>query len=422
MNFFLFILATATLFIRPGEIVPAWRGVEIFMYLILPCLVLSLPQVSAQMSAKNLQSQHTTLSVLWLLAAVVASNLAHFDIETAWWLLSLKNVVYYILLVALVNTPRRFKAFAFSLWFFSLAFAVLAVSNHHGLIDLQIEATLDSYEGSQIKRMTGSGLFADPNDTCVALNLGIILSLYGMGGNFFRLPRPVYLAAALFLGYGLMQTQSRGGFIALTAALGLMLVSRYGWKKAAALGALGLPVLLFVFKGRITTISTQETTSHQRLDQWGVALEFFKSSPLLGIGANKFRELSSLVAHNSYMQAYAELGFLGGTLFTGIFYLALSALYRMGRVREEIADPDLRRAQPFVMGIVASAAALMLTVTQTYYMSTYMIFGLATAYLRVADSPKLLKDYRLNSSFVKRLVSMSILFLIGVYVFVRLFR
>ena len=94
MNFFLFVLATATIFIRPGEIFTALHGFEFFFYLIIPCILLSFPSILAQMTQRNLQVQPITLCVFGLMVAVVVSNLVHFDIETDMWMLFLKNVVY----------------------------------------------------------------------------------------------------------------------------------------------------------------------------------------------------------------------------------------------------------------------------------------------------------------------------------------
>ncbi|MCX7114019.1 MAG: O-antigen ligase family protein [Proteobacteria bacterium] len=431
MNFLFFILVTATIFIRPGEIFPASRGFEFFFYLILPCLVLSFQAMLEQLSKRNLQAQPITLCVLGLLVTVWTSNLAHLDINAAvtqGWMF-LKHVIYYTLLVSLVNTPSRFRRFLFWLWVFAMAFIVLVLLQHHGLIKLSMKETLNegylsaTGERIEVARMTGSGMFADPNDMSVVILIGIILGIYWTGDRLFPLPRILYLASSLISIYALTQTQSRGGFIALIGACGVALLARYGWKKAAILGTAGLPLLLPIVKGRLTTISTGGT-AHLRISLWNEGLVFLKSAPLFGIGAEKFREStdSGQPAHSSYVQAYAELGFFGGTFFVGAFFLALWAIYRMGVSRAEIVDTHLQWAQPFLMAITAGIATLILTLSQTYYISTYMVLGLATAYLRVTNAPKILTGYRVNLSLMMRLARVSLLFLVGLYIFVRLFN
>lgn len=431
MNFVFFILLTATLFIRPGEIIPALRGIEFFFYLVLPCLLLSFQSMMGQLSQRNLKSQPISQCVIGLLLAVVLSNLSHFDIDgaiTQGWTF-FKNVIYYFLLVSLVNTTKRFRQLLFWLWFFILFYIILAVLQHKGFIMLDMEK---AYEGTftsttsdlkvEVSRMRGSGLFADPNDICMVIVTGFMLSIYWMNDRLYKLPRIVCLISLLIFGYALMQTQSRGGFIALVAACLILLLAFYGWKKGAMLSALGLPVLLVVFGGRMTTISTQETTGKERLWQWSDALDFFKSSPLFGIGTGKFVEYSGLVAHNAYLQAYAETGFFGGTLFFGIFYLSVWTLYRMGGIRADIADPTLQWAQYVMIALLSGIATLMLTLSQTYYITTYMIFGLVTAYLRVSNASNILGDYRVDSTLIKRLMLTSIIVIMGIYVFVQLFR
>lgn len=64
---------------------------------------------------------------------------------------------------------------------------------------------------------------------------------------------------------------------------------------------------------------------------------------------------------------------------------------------------------------------MLMTVSETYYMSTYMIFGLATAYLRITNAPKIL-GYRLNFTLIKRLSFATLLFIGGIYIFVQKYK
>ncbi len=298
---------------------------------------------------------------------------------------------------------------------------------HLGIIDLSIrEALNDSYVSEtgdivEVKRMQGSGLFGDPNDMCMVIVTGVILSFYLLGDPLFPLPRLFYLASVPVFGYALQQTQSRGGFIAFMAACGMTLLARFGWKKAAMAGAAALPFLLVVFKGRLTTISTGEETAQTRIQLWSDGLEYFKSSPLFGVGSGTYADLSGHVAHNAYVHAYAEMGLLGGGAFVGAFFFALWAIYRLGGLREEITDSNLRHAQPFMLALTAGLATLYMTISQTYYMSTYMILGLVTAYLRVSHASQIV-GYRLDSSLIKRLALATIVFLAGIYIFVQKYK
>ena len=423
-------LVTATLFIRPGEIFQPLLGFEFFFYFIVSCFLLSFQTVFGQLSKRSLQSQPITVCVLGILMAIVLSDLAHFEIEAlidqTWAFV--KTLMYYLLLVGLVNTPKRLRQFLFWLWFFTLIFIILTLLNHHGIIHLNMRVTAtDSYVSKMgevvgITRMTGSGLFADPNDLCMVTNMGFVLGLYWLGDRLYPLPRVLYLASSLTFGYALLQTQSRGGFLALLLACSVLLLNRYGWKKAAMIAAPGLPVLMVAIGGRITHISTEESTAQSRMEMWALAFELFKSSPLFGVGAGKFLQYSELVAHNAYIHAYAELGLFGGSFFIAAFFWALWTLYQMGKGHLENLEPNLRRAHAYITAIIAGAATLLMTLSQTYYMTTYMILGLVTVYLRITNASNLVKFYRVDSFFIKRLSVIGIVAVVTLNVIVRVLK
>src|ERR1019366_8871364 len=78
-GFFLFVLVNAALFIRPAEIVPALVGWNIYEFLILACLALSIPAVLEQFTAKSLEMRPVTVCVLGVFLAILLSHLAQLD-------------------------------------------------------------------------------------------------------------------------------------------------------------------------------------------------------------------------------------------------------------------------------------------------------------------------------------------------------
>ncbi len=131
------------------------------------------------------------------------------------------------------------------------------------------------------------------------------------------------------------------------AGLFLLLRTRFGWRMAVLIGAALLPVLFVFFAGRQTDLSTSGGTGQERIQLWSEGLVQFRQSPLFGIGRDRFDQEVGLVAHNSYVHAFAELGFLGGMFFVGAFVLALGSLYRLSADGRHILDPDLRRMHPY---------------------------------------------------------------------------
>ena len=62
MDFVLFLLVNAALFIRPAEILPGMEHVELYKLLIIPCLLVAFPAVLEQFRAdvRSLSAQYLT--------------------------------------------------------------------------------------------------------------------------------------------------------------------------------------------------------------------------------------------------------------------------------------------------------------------------------------------------------------------------
>lgn len=113
MDFFLFLLVNATLFIRPGELIPALYGWPVYNYIILASLLVAAPAVLNQLNEKSLVQNPTTVCVLGVWGFIVFSHLARADFGAAWedGFEFAKVVAYFLLLVGVVNTPRRLFTF-----------------------------------------------------------------------------------------------------------------------------------------------------------------------------------------------------------------------------------------------------------------------------------------------------------------------
>jgi O-antigen ligase len=159
---------------------------------------------------------------------------------------------------------------------------------------------------------------------------------------------------------------------------------------------------------------------------WSDGLFIFRQSPLFGIGAENYRQFSSHVAHNSFIHCYAELGMFGGTLFLGAFYLAIKGLYDLRRqpndaTESEDVDPELRRLHPFLMATVVAYTIGICFLSRSYIVPTYMMLGLAVAYMRMHSAQVSKPIAAWSRSVWPRLAGISCSFLVGAYVFVRVF-
>jgi O-antigen ligase len=430
VGFLLFILLNAVLFVRAGEIVPGAEGWHIYECLILACFAVSFPAVLAQFTAKSLEERPITVCVLGLSLAVVLSFLAQLDLVQLAdsGLLFLKIVVYYVLFVGLVDSPARLRTFLFWMTAFAAVTVSLAVLQFHGVITLpnldQIQDTLRDAGGREsfIKRLTGSGIFHDPNELGVLISLSIVLSLYWLTDRRSGLARFLWIVPlALFL-YAMYLTQSRGALLALGAGLAVFLVFRFGWRTALLAGLVLAPAALLVLSTRMTDLSTEGGTGQDRIQVWSDGLVLMREAPLFGVGVGSFDKRIGLVAHNSYLQCLVELGVFGGVLFVGAFYLAVAQLRRLGDRRKHVfTDPETARLYPYVFGAVVCYAVGMMSLTLSYIVPTYTVLALATVFVRTAPVGPPLPAVHFNLRLVGRMFAVAVVGIAGLYLFVRLF-
>jgi hypothetical protein len=430
VDFFLFLLVNATLFIRPAEVVPALIGLPIYNVLIVACLVVSFGSVLGQLNGRSLHENPLTACVVGLLLAVMLSHLAHAQLRLAWDSAGefAKVVLYYLLLVAILDSPTRLSRFLTCLVLFTLVLTALALIQYHGLADIPAIEVLQRREIDEetgtvmiLPQLQSTGIYNDPNDLCLILLVGMGICLYRLGDRRSGLFRAVWLAPfGLFL-YALVLTRSRGGFLALLAAVVALFQARFGWRKAIPLVLVALPVAFVIFAGRQTNIDPNEESAQSRIQLWAEGLALLRQSPLFGIGQNQYVEETLLVAHNSFVHGFTELGLFGGTLFLGAFHYALTTLYRLDIRPGGSADPELARLRPYLLAIIVAYSTGMLTLSRTYIVPTYMVLGLVTVYLRLAAGKDAEAVPRLDHRLVGRFAAASACFLIGTKVFVTIF-
>jgi putative inorganic carbon (hco3(-)) transporter len=432
LGFLLFILVNAVLFIRPAEIIPELKDWPIYEVLIVACLMVSLPAILRRLQPRALAAQPITICVLGMLVAVVLSQVSHFQFGVAYDVgyEFAKIIVYYLLLVSLLTTFARLRTFLFWLVVFIVVLAALALLQYHGKINIPSLAALEegavneeTGEGEIFLRLRSTGIYHDPNDLCLILLVGMAASLYWLWDRKLGPVRLAWLAPLGVFGYALALTQSRGGFLALLGGLLVLFTARFGWRKSIPLAAVALPLMVILFGGRQTSINLSDTddTGQGRIQLWKEGLELFKQAPVFGIGKGEYAEQVGHVGHNSFIHCYTELGVFGGTLFAGIFLLAGWCFHRVGSAPREVLDPEARRLRPYLLAAVVAYILGMLSLSRAYIEPTYMIPGLASAYLSMPAVSEHVPLPRFGTRLVALIACGSALTLASLYLFVRLF-
>jgi putative inorganic carbon (HCO3(-)) transporter len=303
------------------------------------------------------------------------------------------------------------------------------VLHYDGIIEIpalkaidQQEINWETGEITVIPRLTSVGIFSDPNDLSTLLVLSTIACLFFFDLTSSMLRRCLWLAPPVLFLYALKLTYSRGGLINLTLSLLILCRARLGWKKTIGVSVLALPLLVVLFAGRMTRIdpTNKEDTSQARMQLWSEGFGMLREGPIFGVGMNEYQERLGFVAHNSYVNSYVELGFVGGTLFAGAFYAALAGLLRLRANDVVVSDPFLAKLRPFLWAIVCSYCIGMFSLSRAYNLPTYLVLGIAAAYLRMAEPLCSIAPLRFDSPFFQRLFVVGLACLIGLYLFVRI--
>ncbi len=426
VSWVLFLLVNVAMFVRPSEIFPALDGVPIYESLILACGLFSCLAVMEHLSWRSLAERPITICVIGVLVAIALSHLSHLRLGQArtGTMIFLKVVIYYLLLVVNLCTVARLRQFLFWLVLMIGALTALALLQYHEVINIDALKVLelkDEEDAVFMRRLQSTGIFNDPNDLSLILVAGMILCLYWFGERRTGPLRVCWLVPFVVLGYALTLTGSRGGLLGLLAGLVVLFRSRYSWVKTAALAAVMVPALLLVAGGRQANIdlASREDTAQERFQLWSEGLILLRQSPLFGIGYDQYQEQVLMVAHNSYVHCYTELGFFGGTLFVGAFYCGWLALRRGNEAGRTVGDPDVQRLRPYLLAMLCAYAVGLFSLSRSYILTTYLVLGLTAVYMALASRDGALSMPRFDSRLLGRLGAVSALCLVGIYVFVR---
>ena len=454
MAYLLFLLANAALYIRPAELIPALGDVQVYLYLIVASILVAIRQIHNQVTFRTLVQQPINLCVLGVTLATATSHLSvgYIGGAATSFSMMIKVCFYYLTLVAIINTPERLRGFLLNCVVCSVFMIGYCVLDYHkfvedwsGRSDLweirNLENSLPDSEPKQLRhvpendeytasgdtqwyfRLCGLGIFHDPNDMAQLIVMTGILCLFFMGDPKLSGIRFLWIPALGLCGYAMYLTHSRGGLLAGGVATMAWLATRYGGKVAASIGALGALALPLAM-GRQGNIDLSGGTGQQRIQLWADGLNQLKTSRFFfGIGEGMYADVAGLVAHNSYVHAYVELGFLGGTFFLGCFFIPAYSLYSLIRNKRPIEDDELRRMMPYLAGMMAGWCMSMMSLSRCYMPTTYMICGTMAVFTNLVGfhrrQPGPLQQ--LDQPLVQRLGLASVALLGAFFVFVRVF-
>lgn len=284
---------------------------------------------------RNFRSYLMMFLVLWVSVGIFAANVwSPGQIDR--WVELAKIIGVALFTTAVVRTAAQLRVI---LWVIALSLGFYGVKD--GLVGV--------LTGMQAQVLVGpGGMLADNNDFALAMVMALpMLLLIGLTEANKALRRGILFMVPLTL-ITVIMTQSRGGFLAAAAAFSVLV---WRSKNRVAGIAIGLCVLLGAYLvmpasyvERMNSIQNyeQDGSAMGRLAAWQTAINMAQDNPVLGVGLTLFirnyRQYKSgeraegvRVAHNSYLQIWAECGTPALSAYLLLLLLTLVALWRIRR-------------------------------------------------------------------------------------------
>jgi O-antigen ligase len=458
MNFVLFLIVNAVLFLRPGELILELSTIPLYQIAILACLAVSIVPVGRFFFESPLRLHPTVGMVFAMFFIAIFTLFANRPGDAADQIFEYaKVIIYFVLFLALVTTPARLRALTAVVTLCVMVTATLGVLHFNEVISLPAlqmkgEEVRVGDHFMQLRRLQFTGMLQDPNEVAVFLSTLSFLCAYQWQNRSFGAIRHLWLVPLFVFFAAIGFTVSRGGLLALM--MGVVAFAAYRFQKkhrvqvapgvfteVYAKGSMRsvlavvivLPLILLAFGGRQTTISASEESAGGRIGLWSEWLEIFRSQPLWGVspflntGTDSDMALRaglgvSHVAHNSYLQAFADLGFVGGMCFLGAFLAAFVTLHRYAFGRSNVVDPEQKRLHPYLCGALAAYMMGMMTLTLNYLTATAFVLALPLSYYGMTLAYPVVQPPEAGSRGASRLALASVGYLAAMYVFVRVFR
>ncbi len=373
-------LFTVLVYFRPYELIPALSGTATAAFWVaVVTLIVFLPTQLAVEGRLIPQMKEVRLVLLLAVFAILSVPLAD-DSNRAWMTCSdfLKVVTMFLVMASVVRTPKRLGG---------LLFLVLAVSIYLGFDAIgKYRAGIFEYDGYRVAGGLGN-LFQNPND--LALHLvtifPIVVGLLLFSRNiFFKL---LYIGIGILLLVTIVLTYSRGGFLGLVAAVGVLAWKLQQRNRAAVLAGvvlLGISFTLLApgqYTGRIANLAGDDSAAARKDDlirsTW-VALRH----PLFGVGMDNYvlRSNGNHATHNSYTQVASEMGIPAAIIY--ILFL-ITALKRLKKTQKRTVSSRKEQRWYYVaVGLQAALGGYMVSsffASVSYLWYVYYLVGYAIA-------------------------------------------
>ncbi len=386
MGFFLTCLYVVFLLLRPQE----WLLTDYMPDNSLDIIVIMAMSVVTVEVVRGKIQMSKLLPHFWLMsgffAAVLLADIAMTNFSSL--LINLphfgKIYVGFILVLLSCNTTRRIRivnALIVGVALLVSLHCYLQVKTGTGFADAP--PLILTAKGVTYVRAQYFGIMGDPNDTALYLTFALPLTF----ALFKRRSLVNYLlqgSIPLVLAYGVVLTQSRGGYLAMAVMVFFALVRYVDNRKffvALVVAAMGLLVVL------PTRLSALGIADQERTMLWGEANQVFKEHPLTGVGAQRIKEYmeADKAVHNSYINVYAEIGIIGYTFWLGLLAFSIYGSWKVSRLKPDDEEDVLlvQQAKGMFASLVGFAGAAYF-LSRSYFTPLYVLLALSASMYQLA--------------------------------------
>ncbi len=254
----------------------------------------------------------------------------------------IKIVVIALFTTAVITTREHLRVM---MWVIALSFAFYGVKSGLWGVMTMGRSSITTGPG---------GMLADNNDFALALAMSVPLCFHIGMSEKKEILRKVFFVSIPLIMITVLLTGSRGGFLSLVGGIGVLI-----WRSrnrglgigiGVLLGILGLILAPSNVKDRLGTLQNveEDSSAKARFRSWAAGTRMALDNPVLGVGLNKFRsrymdyqpnptaqELRGdniFVAHNSYIQIWAETGSISFFLYAVLIAMSFRSCWRIRKL------------------------------------------------------------------------------------------
>ena len=374
---FLFLV---TLYVRPQDWVPGFIGFPT-AFVLIP-LGLAIGVLNRLREPESFRTPQTWLLPVYLVIMYVAT-LASVGVGPAFeqFDIFLRRILVFYMVVWTLTTPKRIQA---TVWMVLLLSAFLA-----------FQATLQALTGVSWGGQTPEPGYAEirvrwygdwdgPNVFGILFVIATGFAMEYIFGPHRLWVRLVAVAFSFSYVVAIFFTNSRGAVLAMVCMVMFYFKSRFKNVFAIGITALVVGALFVLGPSRMGEVSSKESSAHERTWLWEQGLTLLRQNPVLGVGRGQFshRVDLNLIAHNNYVQNFAETGLLGYFCFISLLWFSFKGNFLLNNPRYNSSPQLAAYGRMMMASLVGYAAATFFVVMELDLL--YFILGLCASVYLVA--------------------------------------